>query len=58
MVPGNAWAFAQNLQAGQNAPMCSHYQAIKERAKFEKEFRVKLPPYAPRARMTCYTYPC
>jgi putative SOS response-associated peptidase YedK len=25
--------------------MCSHYQALKERAKFEKEFRVKLPPY-------------
>ena len=25
--------------------MCSHYQALKERAKFEKEFCVKLPPY-------------
>lgn len=25
--------------------MCSHYQALKDRAKFEKEFRVKLPPY-------------
>jgi len=25
--------------------MCSHYQALKERAKFEKEFHVKLPPY-------------
>lgn len=25
--------------------MCSHCQAIKERAKFEKEFRVKLLPY-------------
>ena len=25
--------------------MCSHYQALKDRAKFEREFRVKLPPY-------------
>jgi putative SOS response-associated peptidase YedK len=25
--------------------MCSHYQALQDRAKFEKEFRVKLPPY-------------
>lgn len=25
--------------------MCSHYQALKDRAKFEKEFHVKLPPY-------------
>ena len=25
--------------------MCSHYQALRERAKFEKEFRVKCPPY-------------
>ncbi|NMM20953.1 MAG: SOS response-associated peptidase [Rhodoferax sp.] len=26
--------------------MCSHYQVLKERAKFEKEFHVTLPPYA------------
>ena len=26
--------------------MCSHYQALKERAKFEKAFNVTLPPYA------------
>lgn len=25
--------------------MCSHYQALKDRAKFEKEFCVTLPPY-------------
>ena len=25
--------------------MCSHYQVLKERAKFEKAFNVKLPPY-------------
>ena len=25
--------------------MCSHYQALKDRAKFEKAFNVKLPPY-------------
>ncbi len=25
--------------------MCSHYQALKERAKFERQFSVKLPPY-------------
>ena len=25
--------------------MCSHYQALKDRAKFEKEFHVRLPPY-------------
>lgn len=25
--------------------MCSHYQALKDRAKFEREFHVKLPPY-------------
>lgn len=25
--------------------MCSHYQAIKDRPKFEKAFNVKLPPY-------------
>ena len=25
--------------------MCSHYQAFKDRAKFEKEFHVRLPPY-------------
>ena len=26
--------------------MCSHYQALKDRARFEKQFNVKLPPYA------------
>ncbi len=25
--------------------MCSHYQALRDRAKFEKAFNVKLPPY-------------
>ena len=25
--------------------MCSHYQALKDRARFEKQFNVKLPPY-------------
>ena len=25
--------------------MCSHYQGLKERARFEKEFHVTLPPY-------------
>ena len=35
---------AKLLQAGQNAQMCSHFQTLKDRAKFEKEFRVKVPP--------------
>ena len=26
-------------------PMCSHYQAVKESAKFEKQFNLKLPPH-------------
>lgn len=25
--------------------MCSHYQSLRDRAKFEKAFNVKLPPY-------------
>jgi hypothetical protein len=25
--------------------ICSHYQALKDRARFEKAFNVRLPPY-------------
>jgi hypothetical protein len=28
-----------------NGPMCSHYQAIKDRERFQKQFHVELPPY-------------
>ena len=34
-----------SIGRGYHLAMCSHYQAIKERAKFEKQFNVKLPPY-------------
>lgn len=33
------------MVSGYDLAMCSHYQAIKERARFERHFNVKLPPY-------------
>ena len=42
---GEGTVHPSSIVRGYHLPICSHYQAVKESAKFEKQFKVKLPPY-------------